>query len=51
MLEPDYSDPTHEERSEVMDKVTSRDGTQIAFDWLGDCPPVIVVGARCATVH
>ena len=31
-----------------MDKVTSRDGTPIAFDRLGDGPPVIVVcGATC----
>jgi len=31
-----------------MDKVTSRDGTPIAFDRLGDGPPVIVVcGAMC----
>src|SRR5215203_472121 len=48
MLEPDFGDPTDEERSELMDKVTSRDGTQIAFDRLGDGPPVIVVGgAMC----
>jgi hypothetical protein len=38
---------TREER-EAMDKVTSRDGTPIAFDRLGDGPPVIVVcGATC----
>src|ERR671932_2757874 len=31
-----------------MDHVTSRDGTPIAFDRLGDGPPVIVVcGAMC----
>src|SRR3954453_14241422 len=31
-----------------MDKVTSRDGTTIAFDRLGDGPPVILVcGAMC----
>jgi hypothetical protein len=31
-----------------MDKVTSRDGTPIAFDRLGDGPPVIMVcGATC----
>ena len=31
-----------------MDKVTSSDGTPIAFDWLGDGPPVIAVcGAMC----
>ncbi len=31
-----------------MDRVTSRDGTSIAFDRLGDGPPVIVVcGAMC----
>src|SRR5918911_3899168 len=31
-----------------MDKVTSRDGTPIAFDRLGDGPPVIMVcGAMC----
>src|SRR5215218_7143527 len=31
-----------------MDKVTSRDGTPIAFDRLGNGPPVIVVcGAMC----
>ncbi len=48
MLEPDYGDPTDEERSEFMDEVTSSDGTQIAFDRLGDGPPVIVVGgAMC----
>src|SRR5918998_5297842 len=48
MLEPDYGDPTDEEGSEFMDKVTSSDGTQIAFDRLGDGPPVIVVGgAMC----
>src|ERR671911_53544 len=46
MLEPDYRDPTDEERSEFMDKVTSRDGTQIAFDRLGDGPPVVVVGGQ-----
>jgi hypothetical protein len=44
MLEPDYGDPTDEERSGFMNKVTSSDGTQIAFDRLGDGPPVIVVG-------
>jgi pimeloyl-ACP methyl ester carboxylesterase len=34
-----------------MDKVTSRDGTPIAFDRLGDGPPVIVVcGAMCDRV-
>jgi pimeloyl-ACP methyl ester carboxylesterase len=38
---------TREERGRV-DKVTSRDGTPIAFDRLGDGPPVIVVcGAMC----
>jgi len=38
---------TREERERV-DKVTSRDGTPIAFDLLGDGPPVIVVcGALC----
>jgi len=38
---------TREERERV-DKVTSRDGTPIAFDRLGDGPPVIVVcGAMC----
>src|ERR671912_349808 len=48
MLEPDYGDPTDEEGSEFMDKVTSSDGIQIAFDRLGDGPPVIVVcGAMC----
>ena len=31
-----------------MDKVTSSDGTPIAFDRLGDGPPVVVVcGAMC----
>ncbi|HZH98669.1 MAG TPA: alpha/beta hydrolase, partial [Fimbriimonadaceae bacterium] len=31
-----------------MEKVTSRDGTPIAFDRLGDGPPVILVcGAMC----
>jgi pimeloyl-ACP methyl ester carboxylesterase len=36
------------EERESMDKVTSRDGTPIAFDRLGDGPPVIVVcGAMC----
>ena len=36
------------EERETMDKVTSRDGTPIAFDRLGDGPPVIVVcGAMC----
>ena len=29
-----------------MDKVTSSDGTAIAFDRLGDGPPVIVVGGQ-----
>jgi pimeloyl-ACP methyl ester carboxylesterase len=38
---------TREERERV-DKVTSRDGTPIAFDRLGDGPPVIMVcGAMC----
>jgi pimeloyl-ACP methyl ester carboxylesterase len=38
---------TREERGRV-DKVTSRDGTPIAFDRLGDGPPVIMVcGAMC----
>jgi hypothetical protein len=33
---------------EAMNKVTSRDGTPIAFEQLGDGPPVIVVcGATC----
>jgi pimeloyl-ACP methyl ester carboxylesterase len=27
-----------------MNKIRSSDGTTIAFDWLGDGPPVIVVG-------
>jgi pimeloyl-ACP methyl ester carboxylesterase len=31
-----------------MDKVTSRDGTSIAFERLGDGPPVIVVGGQLA---
>src|ERR687898_797274 len=36
------------EGTEYMDKVTSSDGTAIAFDQLGDGPPVIVVcGAMC----
>jgi pimeloyl-ACP methyl ester carboxylesterase len=36
------------EERESMDEVTSRDGTPIAFDRLGDGPPVIVVcGAMC----
>src|SRR4028119_180224 len=36
------------EDSERVDKVTSRDGTPIAFDRLGDGPPVIMVcGAMC----
>ena len=31
-----------------MEKVTSRDGTQVAFDRMGDGPPLIVVcGAMC----
>jgi len=48
MLEPDYRDARYEERSEFMDKVNSSDGTQIAFDRLGDSPPVMVVGgAMC----
>jgi pimeloyl-ACP methyl ester carboxylesterase len=48
MVEPDYGDPTDEESSESMDKVNSSDGTQIAFDRLGDGSPVIVVGgAMC----
>jgi pimeloyl-ACP methyl ester carboxylesterase len=48
MLEPDYRDPTDEERSEFMDKVTSSEGTQIAFDRLGDGPLVIEMGgAMC----
>jgi hypothetical protein len=29
-----------------MDKVTSSDGTTIAFDWLGDGTPAIVVGGQ-----
>ncbi|MCU1686637.1 MAG: alpha/beta hydrolase fold protein [Amycolatopsis sp.] len=34
--------------SDIMDRVTSADGTTIAFDRLGDGPPVIVVsGALC----
>ena len=38
---------TREERERV-DKLTSRDGTPIAFDRLGDGPPVIMVcGAMC----
>ena len=48
MLEPDYRDPTDEERSEFMDKITSSDGPQIAFDRLGDGPPVIVVRIESA---
>jgi pimeloyl-ACP methyl ester carboxylesterase len=36
------------EEREFMDMVTSRDGTQIAFDRLGEGPPVILVcGAMC----
>src|SRR5215203_2009435 len=36
------------EGTEHMDKVTSSDGTSIAFDRLGDGPPVVVVcGAMC----
>jgi hypothetical protein len=40
--------------SEIVEKVTSADGTPIAFDRLGDGPPVIVVGgATCdrAWIH
>jgi hypothetical protein len=48
MLEPDYGDPTDEERSEFMDEGTSSDGTQIAFDRLGDSPPVLVGGSSPA---
>jgi pimeloyl-ACP methyl ester carboxylesterase len=48
MLQPDDRDPTDEERGAFMDKITSSDGTLIAFDRLGDGPPVIVVGgAMC----
>jgi pimeloyl-ACP methyl ester carboxylesterase len=48
MLQPDDRDSTDEERREFMDKITSSDGTPIAFDRLGDGPPVIVVGgAMC----
>jgi pimeloyl-ACP methyl ester carboxylesterase len=43
MLETDGRD-RREEESESMDKVTSSDGTPIAFDRLGDGPPVVVVG-------
>jgi|SRR5215217_429047 len=41
--------PVHDEREErLMNKVTSADGTPIAFDRLGDGLPVIVVGgAMC----
>ena len=48
MLKPgDGVRRTREERERV-DKVTSRDGTPIAFDRLGEGPPVIVVcGAMC----
>jgi pimeloyl-ACP methyl ester carboxylesterase len=48
MLKPgDGVRRTREERERV-DKVTSRDGTPIAFDRLGDGPPVIMVcGAMC----
>ncbi len=36
------------EEGEPMEKVTSRDGTPIAFDRMGDGPPVILVcGAMC----
>ena len=46
-LKPDELDPT-DEGGESMDKVTSSDGTPIAFERLGDGPPVIVVcGAMC----
>jgi pimeloyl-ACP methyl ester carboxylesterase len=34
------------EESDPMDTLTSSDGTQIAFDRLGDGPPVIVVGGQ-----
>src|ERR671933_2748986 len=34
------------EEREAMDKVTSSDGITIAFDRLGDGPPVIVVGGQ-----
>src|SRR4028118_518593 len=48
MLKPgDGVRRTREERERV-DKVTSRDGTPIAFDRLGNGPPVIMVcGAMC----
>src|SRR5919205_309515 len=48
MLVPDDHDPRTREERKSMDMATSRDGTPIAFDRLGDGPPVIVVcGAMC----
>src|SRR5215211_1997746 len=44
MLETDDRVPSTTEEREAMDKVTSSDGTTIAFDRLGKGPPVIVVG-------
>src|SRR5919112_1590245 len=48
MLTPYGGHPRTREGREHMDKVTSSDGTPIAFDRLGDGPPVIMVcGAMC----
>src|SRR5215211_3243250 len=48
MLSADGGHLWTREGREQMDKVTSSDGTPIAFDRLGDGPPVIVVcGAMC----
>lgn len=48
MLELDDGNRRTRKEIEAVGKVTSRDGTPIAFDRLGDGPPVIVVcGAMC----
>ena len=44
-----YSDGARERKEDLMEQVTSKDGTKIAFDRSGEGPPVILVGGALNT--
>jgi pimeloyl-ACP methyl ester carboxylesterase len=44
-----HLDRAHEQKEDFMEQVTARDGTKIAFDRMGDGPPVILVGGAFNT--
>ena len=44
-----YADGAHERKEDLMEQVTSKDGTKIAFDRSGEGRPVILVGGALNT--